>query len=116
MNQMMSKERRSAPRVATRFPVHCRRLGRGGIDHEVEVVDLSMGGVRIVAPEALQVGDVVELKISEGIDPLTLFGLVVGTTQGQDHERFGNIAFTRLAPDTLENIGFLVDLKSRAGA
>jgi hypothetical protein len=119
MNEAMSttEERRSAPRVPTRFPVHCRRLGRGGIDDTVEVVDLSMGGMRIVAPEPLQVGDVVELTVEEGIDPLVLFGLVVGTTVGdEDGERFGNIAFTRLVPSTLEHIGFLVDLKAGAAS
>lgn len=117
MNQTMStsSERRTTPRVPTRFTVHCRRLGRGGIDDDVEVVDLSMGGLRIVAPDRLQVGDVVELKIDEALDPLTLFGLVVGMAPGDDDAtRHGNIAFTRLVPSTLEHIGLLIDLKAGA--
>ena len=104
-------ERRAHPRVLTRFNVHCRRLGRGGIDEDVEVVDLSMGGIRITAPGELQSGDVVELTIHEGEQPLTLSGLVVGTSPGGG-VRYSHIAFTRLVPTTLEHIGELVDRKA----
>jgi hypothetical protein len=104
-------ERRAHPRVLTRFNVHCRRLGRGGIDEDVEVVDLSMGGIRITAPGELQSGDVVELTIHEGQQPLTLSGLVVGTSPGGG-VRYSHIAFTRLVPTTLEHIGALVDRKA----
>lgn len=104
-------ERRAHRRVLTRFHVHCRRLGRGGIDQDVEVVDLSMGGIRIAAPVELQSGDVVELTIREDDEPLTLSGLVVANSAGAG-VRYSHIAFTRLVPSTLEHIGHLVDRKA----
>ena len=102
-------ERRAHPRVPTRFVVNCRRLGRGGVDGDVEVVDLSMGGIRITAPPGLQLGDVVELTVREGADPFTLSGLVVSTSSDRVEARYGHIAFTRLTPSTLEHIADLVD-------
>ncbi len=106
-------ERRAHPRVPTRFSVRCRRLGRGGVDRAVEVVDLSMGGVRITAPAALQVGDLVELTVDEGADPFTLSGLVVSTSADGVEDRYGHIAFTRLTPLVLEHIAHLVEEKRR---
>ena len=104
-------DRRAHPRVLTRFTVRCRRLGRGGVDEDVEVVDLSMGGIRITSPDSLQTGDVVELMIREGSGPLTLTGLVVASSPGSGTP-YSHIAFTRLQPSTLENIGHLVDRKA----
>lgn len=106
-------ERRAHPRVPTRFSVHCRRLGRGGVDRAVEVVDLSMGGVRITAPAALHLGDVVELMVDEGAGPFTLSGLVVSISAVGAEARYGHIAFTRITPLVLEQIAHLVDDKRR---
>lgn len=106
-------ERRAHPRVSARFDVHCRRLGRGGVDEDVEVVDLSMGGIRITGSGELHAGDVVELTIVEDGEQLTLTGLVVGNSRGGAGP-CSHIAFTRLAPTTLEHIGHLVDLKAGA--
>ncbi len=105
------EERRAHPRVLTRFNVHCRRLGRGGVDQDVEVVDLSMGGIRIASPAELQSGDVVELTIREEDEPFTLSGLVVANSPGGG-VRYSHIAFTRLVPSSLEHIGQLVDRKA----
>ena len=106
-------ERRAHPRVSTRFSVHCRRLGRGGIDQGVEVVDLSLGGLRISAPAAMQTGDVVELTVAEGSRPFVVTGLVVGTSpEGAD--RYSHIAFTRLEPSTLDHVTQLVARMSDA--
>lgn len=104
-------ERRAHPRVGTRFGVHCRRMGRSGIDRDVEVVDLSMGGMRIMGTGELRTGDVVELTISEAGPTLTLTGLVVGNSEIAAGP-CSHIAFTRLAPTTLEHIGQLVDRKA----
>jgi hypothetical protein len=103
------EERRAHPRVQTRFRVHCRRLARSGVDQDVDVVDLSMGGARITAPAELRVGDVVELTVEERLGNLTLTGLVVGV-RTDDGARHGHIAFTRLVPAALERIGQLIDL------
>lgn len=107
-------ERRAHPRVLTRFDVHCRRLGRGGVDRDVEVVDLSMGGIRIASPANLQSGDVVELTIREGDEPLVLSGLVVGNSPAGGDVRYSHIAFTRVGTTALEHIGQLVDRKAEA--
>lgn len=102
-------ERRAHPRVPTRFDVQCRRLGRGGVDQGVEVIDLSMGGMRITSPvEQLHSGDVVELTILEAGGPLVLNGLVVGSSPGSA-VGYSHIAFTRVGSSTLEQIGELVD-------
>lgn len=98
-------------RVPARFGVHCRRLGRSGVDEDVEVIDVSMGGMRITCRGDLRAGDVVELTISEAGAPLTLSGLVVGSSP-PGSERCSHIAFTRLAPNALEHIGHLVDLEA----
>ena len=107
-------ERRTHRRVPTRFTVNCRRIGRSGVDEAVEVVDLSMGGVRITAPPALQLGDVVELTVHGAADPFTLSGLVVSTSSDRAAIRHGHIAFTRLTPPTLEHITRLIDSKGEA--
>ncbi|MBW3611175.1 MAG: PilZ domain-containing protein [Actinobacteria bacterium] len=57
-----------------------------------------MGGVRITAPAALQLGDAVELTVDEGAGPFTLSGLVVSTSADGVEARYGHIAFTRLTP------------------
>lgn len=101
-------ERRAHERVGIRFGVHCRRIGRSGVDQDVEVVDLSMGGMRITGSGELRTGDVVELTISEAGPSLTLTGLVVGNSTAATGP-CSHIAFTRLAPTTLEHIGHLVD-------
>jgi len=104
-------DRRSDVRVPARFGVHCRRLGRSGVDEDVEVIDVSMGGMLIACGAELRTGDVVELTISEAGAPLTLSGLVVGhSAAGAD--RCSHVAFTRLAPTALERIGLLVDLEA----
>ena len=108
-----AEERRAHPRFPTRFRVHCRRLGRGGIDQGVEVVDLSVGGLRISSPAAMQTGDVVELTVAEGSDPFVVTGLVVGTSPEGD-DRYSNIAFTRVGPATLDNVTQLVARMSTA--
>ena len=104
-------ERRAHERVGAHFGVHCRRIGRSGVDEDVEVVDLSMGGMRITGSGSLHTGDVVELTISEPGRPLTLTGLVVGRSHAPSGP-CSHIAFTRLAPTTLEHIGHLVDLST----
>lgn len=102
-------ERRAHPRIPAAATVHCRRLGRSGFDRDVRVVDVSMGGVRIAAPDPLHVGDLVTLSFSEDASPLTVRGLVVGTTPHEAGAAFGHIAFTSLGPAGLEGVGRLVD-------
>lgn len=110
----VTDERRAHPRVAADLIVHCRRLGRSGIDQDVPVLDLSLGGLRIEAPQELRVGDVVELTVARVPPQLTLTGLVVGVRPAVDGAHHGHIAFTRVAEDHLERIGHLIDLTATA--
>ena len=103
-------ERRAGIRVPADLTAHCRRLGRRGVDQDVRVVDLSLGGVRIAAPDRLQVKDVVELTLPSDPGPLTLRGLVVGTTASRTGVSFGHIAFTGLGAFGLERIGHLLEV------
>jgi hypothetical protein len=107
--QERTVDRRASRRVPVRFTVHCRRRGPNGFAQDAEVVDLSMGGIRITARERLDVGNVVEIVVGEGSDELTLSGLVVATTPQRARTRYAHIAFTRLESSTLERIGALVD-------
>ena len=93
-------ERRTRPRIPASLIVHCRRLGRTGIDQDVQVVDVSMGGMRIAAPERLELGDLVALTMPKDPIPLRLKGLVVGTTPKDAGVAFGHIAFTGLGVST----------------
>ena len=104
-----SIERRASRRIPVRFTVQCRRQGPNAFEHRAEVVDVSLGGVRITANDRLDVGNVVELTVDEGQEQLTLSGLVVATSPQRSRPRYAHIAFTRLQPSTVERIGALVD-------
>ena len=73
------------------------------------MVDVSMGGMRIAAPDRLELGDLVALTMPKDPNPLMLKGLVVGTTPKDAGVAFGNIAFTGLGVSSLESIGELID-------
>jgi len=103
-------ERRAGARVPADLTAHCRRLGRSGVDEDVQVLDLSLGGLRIAAPDRLQVKDVVELTMQSDATPLTLRGLVVGTTAGRTGVSYGHIAFTGLGAFGLERVGHLLEV------
>jgi hypothetical protein len=101
-------ERREWRRVPVVFTVHCTRLGRRGFDTDVTVIDLSPGGIRIGAPDALDGGDVVELMFSVGDMHIPVRGLVVYTTTTDTGARHGHIAFTGLGDAALEALARLL--------
>jgi hypothetical protein len=104
-------DRRAHPRVDASFSVHLSRLGTGSRPQPadvVRVVDLSLGGVRVVAPSWANVGDVVHIMVDE----LGLRGLVVGVSPtGSDRGwRNAHIAFTNMSDPTLEAVSQIVEL------
>jgi hypothetical protein len=103
-------ERRAHPRVDASFSVRLRRLGTGSRPQPsdvVRVVDLSLGGVRVVAPGWTHVGDVVHIDV----DDLGLRGLVVGVSHTSNRSaRNAHIAFTNMSGPTLTAVGHIVDL------
>jgi hypothetical protein len=102
-------DRREFRRVSVGFSVHCLRLGRRGIDTDVKVIDLSPGGLRLVAPKGMDGGDVVELTFTVGDMKIPVRGLVVYTTTTDKGARHGHIAFTGLGDAALNALGRLLD-------
>lgn len=111
MSASQQDERRAHPRVDASFSVHLRRLGTGSRPQPsdvVRVVDLSLGGVRVIAPPWANVGDVVHIMV----DDLGLRGLVVGVSSNGPAGGWRNahIAFTNMSDPTLEAVSQIVEL------
>lgn len=94
-------ERRAQRRHAVSFAIRCRRLGprRAESTQQVDVVDLSVGGMRITAPPWADIGNVLELEI----DGVALRGLVVALS-GRGHD--GGFAFAHVAFASLTSEAF----------
>lgn len=96
-------QRRRHPRVPVRLSMSCRRLVAGSADAvEVLAVDLSEGGVRIVAPAGIQVGEVVLLTVADGTDAIGHRGTVVDVREVADAPgtRHARVAFGSSNPAT----------------
>lgn len=111
MSASQDHERRAHPRVDASFSIHLRRLGTGSRPQPsdvVRVVDLSLGGARVVAPSWVHVGDVVQIVV----DDLGLRGLVVGVTANRSGQglRNAHIAFTNMSDPTLAAVSQIVEL------
>jgi len=100
-------ERRAHKRHAVSFAIHCRRLGprRAESTEQVDVVDLSLGGMRISAPSWADIGNVLEIEL----DGVALRGLVVGLSgRGIDGGfAYAHVAFGSL---TTEAFGAVLEL------
>jgi PilZ domain len=110
------EERRRHRRFAVRTNLRCRRLGRGGFDEEVASIDLSLGGVLLLADDRVDVGDVVALDFAVVDVTLGLRGLVVSVrpTVGSHgphgpHGRYVHVAFTGLSPERLDSLCQFLD-------
>jgi hypothetical protein len=114
------EERRRHRRFAVRTNLRCRRLGRGGYDEEVASIDLSLGGVLLLADDRVDVGDVVALDFAVVDETLGLRGLVVSVrpTLGSDgpHERYVHVAFTGLSPERFDSLCQFLDTLAPAAA
>jgi c-di-GMP-binding flagellar brake protein YcgR len=70
------RDRRRFLRVEAEFPVGCRRIGEDGALGEPftgTTVNVSAGGIKMRAPQALEVGDRVRLEIRFGRPPFLVF-------------------------------------------
>ena len=90
-------QRRKHERVPVKLTLRCSRVGdetHPVID--VETVDLSKGGVKIVAPPGLQVGDVVMLTVADANETIGYRGLVIDVRDAPDHPgaRAARVAFS----------------------
>lgn len=90
-------QRRRHRRVPVQLSLQCRRLGDEAPPVlDVEAVDLSKGGVRILAPEGLQVGDVVLLTLADAGESVGYRGLVVDVRDAAERpgKRSARVAFS----------------------
>jgi hypothetical protein len=90
-------QRRKHERVPVTLTLQCMRVGdekQGVID--VETLDLSQGGVKIVAPPGLQVGDVVELTVADADETIGYRGLVIDVRDAPERPgaRAARVAFS----------------------
>ena len=103
------EERRAHPRFPVSFPVQCRRLGppRLQVVDDARVVDLSVGGMCIVGPTWIDVGNVVTIE-TEGI---AVRGLVVAVDEAEPGagERNAHIACSGLGPDAEAALSHLLE-------
>jgi hypothetical protein len=104
------EERRAHPRFPVSFPVRCRRLGppRLQVTDEALVVDLSIGGMCIVAPTWIDVGNVVMIETEEN----AVRGLVVAVNDADPDtaERHAHIACSRLGVEAEVALGRLLEV------
>lgn len=78
-------QRRQHRRTPVAMSLECRRLADSDRSRfDVTTVDLSEGGVRLVAPPGLVVGDVVMLTVVEHADTVAYRGLVVDVRPDPD--------------------------------
>ena len=106
--ETMGDARRAWRRVPVRVPVQCRRLARSETEITAETVDLSPGGVRLRCG-GLITGDVVMCSVDGPSGSLGLKGLVVQTRAAVGGAPFVHVAWTNLAPDTVEQLGKLLE-------
>lgn len=107
MNEL--SERRAHRRHPVSFAIQCRRLGprRAESTEQVDVVDLSLGGMRITAPSWADLGNVLEIEL----DGVGLRGLVVGLSgPGPDGgATFAHVAFGSLTSEAFGTVLELLD-------
>lgn len=101
-------ERRAHKRHPVTFAVRCRRLGprRAGATQVVDVVDVSLGGMKITAPPWVDVGNVLEVELDGvGLRALVValsgHGLAPGPASTTDERSAGyaHLAFGSLSDD-----------------
>jgi hypothetical protein len=107
-------ERRRHQRYPATFKVRCERIGREETA-EVDAVDVSRSGMRIIAPQGMGAGDVLSLELNP-TDPVRTTGIVVTCRPAYDlrGRREAHIAFTRVTPVVQEGLDRLIDLTSIA--
>ena len=102
-------ERRRHHRYPATFKVRCARLGHEGTEAEVEAVDVSLSGLRMVAPHGVAAGDVLELDLDLDA-PVHATGIVVTCRPAREvrGRREAHIAFTRVTPAVRREIEALI--------
>jgi len=102
-------ERRRHQRYPASFKIRCTRIGREGPADEVEAVDVSRSGLRMIAPHGIAAGDVLSLVLNPA-EPVTTTGIVVTCRPAFDvrGRREAHIAFTNVTADVQRELERLI--------
>jgi hypothetical protein len=104
-------ERRRHQRFPASFRVRCTRIGKEETTAEVDAVDVSRSGLRIIAPHGVAAGDVLSLVLNP-LDPVETTGIVVTCRPAFDvrGRREAHIAFTKVTADVQRELDRLIAL------
>jgi PilZ domain-containing protein len=102
-------ERRRHARYPATFKVRCARIGREGEPDEVDAVDVSRSGLRMIAPRGVTAGDVLSLVLNPA-QPVHTTGIVVTCRPAFDvrGRREAHIAFTKVTADVERELDRLI--------
>jgi hypothetical protein len=101
-------ERRRHQRYPANFKVRCTRIGKEETA-EVDAVDVSRSGLRIIAPHGVAAGDVLTLVLNP-LDPVQTTGIVVTCRPAFDvrGKREAHIAFTKVTAEVQRELDRLI--------
>ena len=102
-------ERRRHQRYPATFKVRCTRIGREAEPDEVDAVDVSRSGLRMIAPRGVAAGDVLSLVLNPA-QPVHTTGIVVTCRPAFDvrGRREAHIAFTKVTADVERELDRLI--------
>jgi PilZ domain-containing protein len=102
-------ERRRHQRYPATFKVRCSRIGREAEPDEVDAVDVSRSGLRMIAPRGVAAGDVLSLVLNPA-QPVHTTGIVVTCRPAFDvrGRREAHIAFTKVTADVERELDRLI--------
>jgi hypothetical protein len=102
-------ERRRHQRYPATFKVQCARIGKEGSEAEVDAVDVSRSGMRIIAPHGVAAGDVLSLVLNPS-EPVRTTGIVVTCRPAFDvrGRREAHIAFTKVTVEVQRELDRLI--------
>jgi hypothetical protein len=102
-------ERRRHQRYPATFKVRCTRIGREAEPDEVDAVDVSRSGLRMIAPRGVAAGDVLSLVLNPA-EPVHTTGIVVTCRPAFDvrGRREAHIAFTQVTADAERELDRLI--------
>ncbi len=104
-----TRERRRHQRFPATFKVRCTKIGREDDPDEVDAVDVSRSGLRMIAPRGIAAGDVLSLVLNP-TEPVHTTGIVVTCRPAFDvrGRREAHIAFTKLTADVERELDRLI--------
>jgi hypothetical protein len=109
-------ERRRHQRFPAHFKVRCSRIGKDDTA-EVDAVDVSRSGLRMIAPHGVAAGDVLSLTLNPA-EPVHMTGIVVTCRPAFDVRglREAHVAFTKVNHDLQVALDHLIEAQADARA